>query len=196
MPHRITIIQGHPDRDPRRLCRQLADAYAEGAAAEGKDIRRVDLAACDFPLLASQDAYVRAPIPPGLAQAVEDLLWAEHVVLVFPLWMGTMPALVKAFFEQVLRPGGAFLAPREGKGEAESLLAGRTCRLVVTMGMPAPLFRLWFGGHGLKVIKRNILAFVGIRVVRQSLIGLVGGATPAKVARWLDDMRALGREGR
>ncbi|MFZ2871765.1 NAD(P)H-dependent oxidoreductase [Zavarzinia sp.] len=194
MPSKIILIQGHPDRDGARLCRHLADAYAEGARDGGHELRRIDLAALDFPLLSSQHAYEHEPIPPGLAGAVEDLLWADHIVLVFPLWLGTMPALVKAFLEQVLRPGGAFVFPE--KGGPQSLMAGRTARLVVTMGMPTLLYRFWFGGHGLKVIRRNILAFIGIRVVRQSLFGLVTNATPDKVRGWLDEMRRAGRAAR
>lgn len=194
MPSKILLIQGHPDRDEKRLCRQLAAAYEQGAAAAGHTLRRIDLASLDFPLLMSQQAYEHEPIPPGLAGAVEDLLWADHIVLVFPLWLGTMPALVKAFLEQVLRPGGAFVF--EDKGGPHSLMAGRTARLVVTMGMPTLLYRFWFGGHGIKVIRRNILAFVGIRVVRQSLFGLVTNAGPDKVRGWLDEMHKAGRDAR
>ncbi|PWR22507.1 NAD(P)H-dependent oxidoreductase [Zavarzinia aquatilis] len=190
MPSKIVLIQGHPDKDGKRLCRQLADAYAQGVSDAGHQLRRIDLASLDFPLLASQYAYDHEPIPPGLAGAVADLLWADHIVLVFPLWMGTMPALVKAFFEQALRPGGTFV--RDDKGGAQSLLAGRTARLVVTMGMPVPLFRFWFGGHGLKLIKRSILAFAGIRVVRHSLFGLVDTAGPDRIRGWLDEMRRAG----
>ena len=46
-----------------------------------------------------------------LKPSTEAIVWSEHIVLVFPLWLGTMPAMLKGFLEQVLRPGIAFAYP-------------------------------------------------------------------------------------
>lgn len=193
MPRRILVIQGHPDPDPRRLCRALADAYAEGAAQAGHAVTRVDIAALDVPLLRTQHAFEQEPVPDGLRPAQEAIVAAEHIVLVFPLWLGTMPALVKAFLEQVMRPGVAFAY--QEKGNPKLLLAGRSARLVVTMGMPAFVYRFWYFAHGLKGLERNILRFVGIAPVRETLFGMVGTASEDKRRAWLAKMRVLGAKG-
>ena len=87
--------------------------------------------------------------------AQADIAWAEHLVLLFPLWLGDMPALVKGFLEQVARPGFAFKA--EGSNPfAHKGLAGRSARVVVTMGMPALLYRWYFRAHSVKSLERNI----------------------------------------
>jgi hypothetical protein len=62
--------------------------------------------------------------------------------------------------------------------------------------MPAAAFRLWFGAHGLKALKRNILAFVGIRPVRDTLIGNIEGLRPERLQAWLASVEALGARGR
>ena len=47
------------------------------------------------------------------------------------------------------------------------------------------------------ILERNILGFAGFRPVRRSLIGMVGTLDQAhKRERWLEHMKALGREGR
>ena len=189
---RIVVIQGHPDPDPRRLCRALADSYAAGARDAGHTVATVDIAALEFPLLRTQAAFEHEPVPEGLREAQQAIVQAEHIVLIFPLWLGTMPALVKAFLEHVMRPGVAF-AYRE-RGLPERLLRGRSARLVVTMGMPAMLFRWWFLAHGLRGLERSILHFVGVRPVRQSLFGMVGSASAAKRETWLQRMCDLGRK--
>lgn len=194
MPRHILIIQGHPDASPGHLCRALADAYAEGAQAAGHSVARLDLAGLDVPLLRSQEAYEHAPVPDNLRPAQDAIVAAEHIVLVFPLWLGTVPALVKAFLEQVLRPGVAF-AYRD-KGFPELLLKGRSARVVVTMGMPAPLYRWWYLAHGVRGLERNILGFVGIKPVRETLFGMVGAASAEKRAAWLRRMRRLGERAR
>ena len=112
-------------------------------------------------------------------------------MIVFPLWLGTMPAVVKAFLEQIMRPGIAFAYQK--RGFPKRLLAGRSARIVVTMGMPAFMYRWYFGGHGLRGLERSILRFAGIKPVRETLIGMVGDAGEARRRRWLDRMRDYGR---
>jgi len=65
----------------------------------------------------------------------------------------------------------------------------------VTMGMPALAHRFWFGGHGLNALKRNILGFVGIRPIRDTLIGNIEGLTPEGRKAWLSSVKALGTRG-
>ena len=193
MPRRILVVLGHPDLNPRRLCRALADSYAEGARSAGHEVRRIDIARLDFPLLSSMEEFEHGMVPPDLKDAAEAIRRAEHIVFVFPLWLGTMPALLKAFLEQVMRPGVAFAYPKSGKdGFAATLLKGHSARVIVTMGMPAPLYRFWYLGHGIAGMRRNILNFVGIGPVREMLFGPVEGASEAKRDKWLATMRALG----
>ncbi len=194
MSRSILIIQGHPDPSPHRLCRALADAYADGAGRAGHTVTRIDLAQLDVPLLRSAEDFEHGPVPPSLQSAQDALLAAEHIVLVFPLWLGTMPALVKAFLEQVLRPSVAF--DYQQSGWPKRKLAGRSARVVVTMGMPVLAYRWWFLGHGLKGLERNILHFVGIRPVRTTLFGMLGTASESRRHGWLEQMRRLGARGR
>ncbi len=190
---RILVIQGHPDPAAPHLCHALADAYADGASAAGHELRRVEVARLDFPLLRdARDFKDGAPVP-DIAAAQEALLWARHVVIVYPLWLGTMPALLKGFLEQVLRPGFAF--DYLSAARTRKRLAGRSCRVVVTMGMPALVYRWFFGAHSLKSLERNILRFVGIGPVRESLFGMVEQASPARRAGWLARMRRFGERG-
>jgi len=106
MTKRIAVIQGHPDPN-RHLLHVLADGYAEAAAAAGREVRRIEVAKLEFPLLRTQVDFETGTIPPALLQAREDMRWAEHWVFLFPLWHGTMPALFKGFLEHIFRPGFA-----------------------------------------------------------------------------------------
>jgi putative NADPH-quinone reductase len=192
-PRRLLILQGHPDPDPARFCRALAASYADGATAAGHSVRTVDLARLDFPLLRSQQDWKTGPLPPSLRAAQEAMGWAEHWVLIYPLWMGEMPALVKGFLEQVLRPGFA-VDPAKGPIGSKSL-AGRSARVVVTMGMPALAYRWYFRAHSLKALERNILGMCGIAPIHATLVGNVEAPGAAGRTRWLDKLRALGAAG-
>jgi putative NADPH-quinone reductase len=195
MPVNIVIIQGHPDARGGHLCHALADAYAKGAGAAGHAVRRIEIGALAFPLIRTREDWATGQPPPDIRAAQEAIAWAGHIVIVYPLWLGTMPALLKAFLEQTARPGFA-VAPGSGPKGWRKLLAGRSARVVVTMGIPALVYRWWFGAHSLKSLERNILNFVGIRPVRESLFGMVEQASDATRARWLEKMQALGARGR
>lgn len=73
----------------------------------------------------------------------------------------------------------------------QKLLAKRSAHIVVT-GMLAFFYRWYFGAHGLKSLRHNILAFCGFAPIRQTLIGSVQSPPPAARTRWLARMRALG----
>lgn len=191
---KIAIIQGHPDGGHAHYCHALADRYAQAATAAGHKVKRIEVARLEFPLLRSMADW-DGPLPAVLGEAQEAIRWADHLVLIFPLWLGTMPALLKGFLEQVLRPRFGF-TPTEGSGAKwKKGLSGKSARLVVTMGMPAFLYRWYFLAHGVKGLERSILKFCGVKPVRETFIGMVEMGEKTR-HRGLQKLQRLGREGR
>jgi putative NADPH-quinone reductase len=193
MSKRILIIQGHPDNSQPHFCHALAAAYADAARDGNHEVQMIDVAGLEFPWLRSRQAWDSGETPAALLPAQEAIQWAEHLVFFFPLWLGGMPAVLKAFLEQVARPGFA-LSHAEPGGFPKKLLSGRSARLVVTMGMPALVYRWYFRAHSVKALERNILGFVGIAPVHETLIGQVEGMKLAEREAWLSKLSALGRK--
>jgi len=191
---RILVIQGHPDPAGGHLCHALAQAYADAAGAGGHQVQAVMPATLDFPLLANAHEWEEGEVPPALAPVQRLIAEAQHIVIFYPLWLGDMPAILKAFLEQVARPG--FALERKAKNPLHAgLLSGRSARVVVTMGMPALFYRWYFCAHSLKSLERNILNFVGISPVRKTLVGGAGKMGAAAVAGWRQRMQVLGAKG-
>lgn len=188
MVKRILILNGHPDPSADCFCAALCDAYAVGATAAGHTVRRLDLDAVDTTILTAATAFAEPPAED--VQAVQAaMVEAQHLVIVFPLWLGGVPARLKALLEQVYRGGFGFEVGPRGWN---SKLKGRTARLVVTMGMPGPFFRLVFGGHGVKALAKGVLWLSGYRPIRTSIVGgveMIGGKGRAD---WLARMKRLG----
>lgn len=191
---RILIIQGHPDASERHLNHILADAYATAAGAAGHQIRSINVAELDFPLLRSQHDWEHGEVPPSLKSVQDDILWAEHLVLLFPLWLGGMPAMLKAFLEQVARPGFAFKYDDKNPFGVKGL-KGRSARIVVTMGMPGLVYKWFFRAHSLKALKRNILGFIGIGPIRQTVIGMAGNFDSKDVEKIERKLSKMGTSG-
>jgi putative NADPH-quinone reductase len=194
MAKRIAIIQGHPDAQNRHYGHALAEAYLKGATEAGHELRVIDIARLDFPLLRSKDEFDHGAPPESICQAQETIRWAEHLVIFYPLWLGSMPALLKAFLEQTFRPVFA-LSNLKTESSWKKLLKGKSARIVVTMGMPAFFYRWYFRAHSLKSLERNILGFCGIGPIKESLIGMVEAENGDAREKWLRKMRILGSKG-
>jgi putative NADPH-quinone reductase len=195
MAKHIVIIQGHPDAAMRHYGHALADEYAKGAEDGGHEIKRIEVAQMDFPLLRTKDEFEKGLPTDPIKQAQAAISWANHLVILYPLWLGSMPALLKAFFEQVFRPGFAFMYGESGS-RPKKCLTGKSARIIVTMGMPAFVYRWFFFAHSLKSLERNILGFSGIGPIKASIIGSIEAMNETQRAEWLDEMRALGDIGK
>lgn len=192
---RILILQGHPDCHRPHLCHSLARSYAEGAGAAGHSVEVVEPARLDFPLLSSPAEWRHGTLPPQLVAVQEAIRQADHLVLLYPLWLGDMPAVLKGFLEQVARPG--FVVASSGlRLSGEGSLRARTARVVVSTPVAAPVYRWLHGAHSLKLVRRSIFAPAGIAPMRATVVGNTGGLSPEQVDRWCERLRRLGERAR
>jgi putative NADPH-quinone reductase len=131
VPKRITIIQGHPTSSERHFGHALAESYAAGAMRAGHEVRHLIVADLNFAILRSKAEWDHMAPAPAIASAQDAIRWADHLMVVYPLWLGAMPDLLKGLLEQVFRPGFGVSRPGNAQG-METKLAGRSTRIVVT----------------------------------------------------------------
>jgi putative NADPH-quinone reductase len=185
---RIAIVVGHARVGT--YCEALGEAYRRGAEAGGHQARLFVTSRMRFdPIL--REGYVRVQeLEPDLAAAHDAILEADHLVFIFPLYLGTLPAIFKGFLERILQPD--LLEPAK-TGEFVKVLKGKSARIIMTMGMPGFIYRWWFGAHALKMLKRNILGFMGVAPIRSTIYGMIEGVSAARRHEWLEEAAALGR---
>lgn len=185
---RIAIIVGHSRRGT--FCDAVAESYRRGALAGGHEVDLLATAAMTFdPILHFGYEQIQ-PLEPDLQAALAVMLRADHLVIVFPLWLGTLPAILKGFLERVLQPD---LVASSKQGRFVKVLKGKSARVVVTMGMPGFIYRWWYGAHALKMLKRNILSFMGVGPIRSTIYGNIEGMGHEGRSRCLAEIEAIGR---
>jgi putative NADPH-quinone reductase len=168
MGKRVAVIVGHPAADS--WCGALADSYAAAARAGGHEVRMLYLAQLDFdPSLHAGYRQIQA-LEPDLLAAQATLAWAEHLVIAYPIWWGSVPALLKGFLDRILLPGFAFKY-RPGKAFPEQLLRGRSAQLLVSMDTPPWYFRWVYRMPGIVQLKKTTLEFCGIAPVKVAAFG-------------------------
>ena len=190
MGKRILIILGHPCAES--FCAALADRYTEAAQLVGHESRVLPLGDLTFdPVLRHGYKQVQV-LEPDLLAAQADLLWANHLVFVYPIWWGGIPALMKGFIDRVFLPGFAFRY-QPGKAFPEPLLKGRTADLLVTLDTPPWYYRWIYRMPGLHQLRKTTLQFCGIRPLRTLTFGPVLGANGPRREAWLKQAEALAR---
>ncbi len=188
---RIVIVVGHSRQGT--LCEALGQSYANGARAAGHDVDLFVLSKMTFdPILREGYEHIQ-PLEPDLAAARTAIYAADHLVFVFPLWLGDMPAILKGFLERFLQPDLVDPAKQQA---FVPLLKGKSARIIVTMGMPGLIYRWYFGPHALRILSGNILGFVGVAPIRNTIFGRVANVTAEVRRRWLAEVEALGRQAR
>lgn len=190
MSKKVLVILGHPRTDS--YCAALARAYVEGAKAAGAEVRELHLSELQFDPVCTRNYDAPAPLEPDLARAQQDIKWAWHLVFVYPVWWGTLPALLKGFIERTFLPGFAVEFREDDSPFWDQLLTGRSARLLVTMDSP-PWYYRWIARQpGHNTMKRTILGFCGVKPVRISAFGPIKGSSEREREKWLADARELG----
>jgi NAD(P)H dehydrogenase (quinone) len=186
---RILMIFGTPKATG--LCHALGDAYTEGARGKGHVVRQLKLGELSFdPVL--RDGYDQGQhLEPDLLEAQRQIHWAEHLVFVYPVWWGGLPALLKGFFDRVFLPGFAF--KYRGRSHAwDKLLSGRTADLLVTLDTPPWYFRWIYGAPAHRQMTRTILGFSGVKTRRLAEFAPVRPSSEAQRQSWLQRAERLG----
>jgi NAD(P)H dehydrogenase (quinone) len=190
---KIIVVVGHPQADS--YCAALGEAYRRGAEEGGHEARLFLLGEMSFDPVLREGYRREQPLEPDLQDAREAFLAADHVVLVFPLWCGDMPAILKGFIERLLQR--EVLAMRESTRTTDwKLFRGKSARVIMTMGMPGFFYRWYYGAHALKLMKRSILQIIGIHPVRATLHGMVEAVSDGTRQEWLREAEALGHAAR
>ena len=136
--------------------------------------------------------HQRQELEPGLKEIQEAITWAGHLVFVYPIWWGSMPALLKGLFDRVLLPGYAF-KHRDNSPLIDRLLAGRSAHAIVTMDAPLWYYWLVYKKAGHHQIKKTILEFCGIKPVKITSFGAVRKASLAQREKWIEKVKNLAK---
>ena len=194
MSKRICLINGHPDPSPDRFCHALTTTYQTAAQETGHIVDRFDVGAMEFGFLRSPQDFAEQPAA-QFEPVRTAMMGADHLVLIYPLWLGEIPAKTKAFFEHVAS-GEFFLATSEnGAGWPAQRMKGKSARLILTMGMPGFAYKLLFGAHSVKALEAGLLKISGFKPVRHSVFGGVGVSEKSRQTM-LEKTRTLGRAAR
>lgn len=190
---KILIINGHPDKESYNYA--LAASYKKGAIESGAEFQEINIGELSFNPNLEFGYRKRTELEPDLLKAQESIKWAEHIVWIYPVWWGSVPAMMKGFLDRVLLPGFAF-KKREGSVWWDKYLTGKTSRVICTMDQPTWYYR-WINGQPSHIaMKKLTMNFIGIKKVRITAIGPLRLSKDEFRQKWLRKVEELGFQNR
>lgn len=194
---KIFMLLGHPDKSG--MCGALADAYEQGAKEGGFEFRRQNIGEMQFDPILHRGYRACQELEPDLTQFQENVMWADHFVIVHPVWWVGMPAILKGLFDRAWLPGSAFRYIKTKAGTRtifwHRLMRGRTARIIMTSGTNPWLVR-FLPGNVHAQLKWGILWFAGFHVYGTKWFGPAEGTPEATKQKWLRQIHDLGRVGK
>lgn len=191
MNEKVLVINGHPD--VKSFNSALAEAYLKGIDETRADVKLINIRELDFNPNLQYGYRKRTELEPDLTKAQEDLKWCDHLVWIYPVWWGSIPAIMKGFIDRVFLPGFAF-KKREGSVWWDKYLTGKTARIICTMDQPPWYYRIRYGSPSHKAMKKLTLNYVGIKRVKITSIGPMRLSKESFRKKWLKRIKLLGEK--
>jgi len=190
------LIVGHPDAESYNFA--LADAYEAGAkeGANAGAVRRLNIRDLSFNPNLQFGYRKRTELEPDLLAAWEDILWADHLVWIYPVWWGSLPAMMKGFIDRLFLPGFAFKKHEGSKTKWDKLLKGKSARIISTCDQPGWFYRLVNSRPSHHAMKKLTMQFTGVSPVKSTTIGSLRLAEPAYREKWLEKVKSMGKADR
>ena len=190
---KVLIVFTHPNSSS--FNHGILDNVTSGLKEAGHEIKVKNLYQDNFnPVLDSNDLSQlhQGNIPERIANEHNDLLWAEGLVFIYPLWWFTPPAMLKGWFDVVLSNGVAFEYSSEG---ARGLLTHKKALVFITAGASAEYFE---ENELLEMSQRPLtdgtLGFCGVKEVIPKIYYDIINCTDEERAEILQQAKKLGLE--
>ena len=190
---KVLIVFTHPSENS--FNHALLENIVVGLKQAGHEIRIKDLYKENFnPILTGDDlAMLHANnIPKKIDQEQQQLLWADSLVFIYPLWWFDRPAMLKGWFDVVLTNGLAFEYSNEG---VKGLLKHKKALVIITAGGSKQYF---IDNDALQLIHRPVtdgtLSFCGIKDVSHQIYYDISNLSDAERQDILNETKTAGLE--
>ena len=190
------IVYNHPHEGS--FCSAIREAVENGLKTGNHEYKVIDLDKDGFdPVMRSKDlkAFVTAgrigedgleEVDPLVLRYMKMMRWAEQIVMIFPIWWMTTPAMTKGFIDKVIFPGIVY--KMEG-GKLISMLSSlKQVTIITTMNTPSEIYHDVFGNPLEGSLIKGTFNQIGIHDIRWISLNMVKQCGDEKRWLWLDEI--------
>lgn len=193
---RTLIVYNHPREGS--FCSAVREAVKNGLKTGNHEYKVIDLDRDGFdPVMREKDlkAFVAAgrigedgleEVDPLVLRYMKMMRWAEQIVMIFPIWWMTTPAMTKGFIDKVIFPGIVY--KMEGGKLVSKLSSLKQVTIITTMNTPSEVYHDIFGNSLEGSLIKGTFNQIGIHDIRWISLNMVKQAGDEKRWVWLDEI--------
>ena len=135
---KVLVIYTHPN--PESFNHALLQTVVKGLKEAKHQVKEKDLYSLGFnPVLTGDDLKNIADgnVPEDIKPEHADILWADSLIFIYPIWWYDRPALLKGWIDRVFSDGFAF---KYGDKGPEGLLKHNKALVITTLGSTEEMF--------------------------------------------------------
>lgn len=188
---KVLIILAHPN--PESFNHAVGNTVSQRLVQRGFEVKTRDLYHLGFDPVLSLDELknYENPTHPKSAEVLAEqtaVMWADHLVIVYPTWWWSPPAILKGYLDRVFTPHFAFSFDKDGSPQA-SPLAGKTVSIIQTTGADQQFIRTEELDEAVrKLFSVGIFGFCGMEVVHHEFLMGVSGKSYDELKQMLQEV--------
>lgn len=155
------IIYAHPLT--KGHCPTILEEIKSNLSSKNIDYEVIDLYKIKYnPILEDEEHYTAGnrKVSKQNLKFQDKIKESDKLIFIYPVWWNSTPAILKGFIDRVFTPHFAF--KWEGK-VPKPLLKGKKAIIFLTTGASKLFFKIFEGNRAIKIIKKDILKFCGIK---------------------------------
>ena len=191
MQKNILVLLGNTDKET--YSGEIANRYEAAAKSAGHNVMRVNIGEMQFDPILHKGYKEIQQLEPDLLDLQDKFRTADHIVIIYPNWWNTMPAILKGLFDRFWIPGFAFNFDKQTKKLIQRL-EGKTARVIIVAGTHSPFQTWWKFGDYTNEIQYGILEFAGLST-KVTAFGPCERVSDACREKWLKQIDRLGTNG-
>ena len=187
LKRKIVVINAHPSSTS--FNQALMQAYIEAVPSD-LQVEVIEIGKLHFDPNLKYGYEQRMELEPDLQAAWSKIMSADHLVWIFPVWWGGLPAVAKGFIDRLFLPSQAF-SYFENSNRIRGHLKRKTARIITTLDQAGWTYKWYFGEPSTRQLKNTTLKFCGVGSVKTHYLGSIRGSSLAQRQIWLGLMKEL-----
>lgn len=183
MQTKVLILQGHPSKNS--LCEHLGAEYSKVLKQNNIDYSFLVLRDLKFDPILHEGYKQIQELESDLIKAQTQILECTHLVVIFPLWWSSIPALLKGFIDRTFLPGFAFKYKKDSP-LWDKLLKGRSAEIIYTTDAPSWWNYLVLRDPAINMMKKGVLEFSGFKVKKIHQLDNIKSRKPEQIQKLIE----------
>lgn len=184
MSKKIFVIIYNPKE--HSLKEPYVQTYIEEAKACGHEVRLVNVSDLNVDYLRANGDEFDYSMTDELKQAQDNLLWADQLVFVYPIWWLFIPPMLMSFINKVFAQGVAAEMSEMGP---KPLMKNKTAVIMQSYDMPAWCMKILYLDVPMKWWSVVLTQWCGPKIVKRFDLDMISSISEKKKQKWIKEIK-------